>query len=64
MVISLIIITLLWVMSVFSFARLRIALSKKNSAVIRPHNDWVCLAYLRVSGIFILYVIFSLVNRL
>ena len=64
MVVLLIILTLLWIISVFSFARLRIALSGKKAAAIRPHNDWVCLAYLRISGIFILFVIFSLISRL
>ena len=63
MVLWLYILTLLWIFSVFSFARLRISLSGKKAALIGPHKDWICQIYLRLSGIFILYVIFSLVNQ-
>ena len=64
MVVSLIILIMLWIISIFSLARLRVAFSGRNAEVIRPHKDWICLAYLRISGIFILFVIFSLINRL
>lgn len=62
MVVSLYILTILWVVSVFSFARLRISFSSRGSAPIKPHKDWICIGYLRISGIFILFVIFSLIN--
>ena len=64
MVVLLIILTLLWIISIFSFAKLRIALSGRKAETIRPHDDVVCLAYLRISGVFILFVIISLVNGL
>ncbi len=63
MIISLYILTLVWIASVFSFARLRISLSGKNAAFIKAHKDWICITYLRISGIFILFVIIALINR-
>ena len=64
MLILLFIIILLWIISIFSFARLRISLSGKKATTIRLHEDWICLAYLRISGIFILFVIFSVIKRI
>ena len=63
MVVWLYILTLLWIFSVFSFARLRLSLSGKKAEFKGPHKDWICQIYLRLSGIFILYVIFSLIKR-
>lgn len=63
MAISLYILTLLWVISVFSFAKLRISLSGNKFTLTGLHKDWICLLYLRISGILMLFAIFSLTNR-
>ena len=60
MIISLYILTLVWIASVFSFARLRISLSRKKTESIGIHKDWICQAYLRISGTCILLVIIFL----
>ena len=63
MIISLYILTLLWIISVFSFAGFRVTSIGKKAGSFNLHKDWLCLAYLRLSGVVILIVIISLVSR-
>lgn len=63
MVISLYILAVLWVVSIFTFIKIRISLSSKKIAETGIHNDWVCISYLRISGILILFAILSIINR-
>ena len=62
MIISLYILTILWIISIFTFAKLRISLTGKKAPFTGAHKDWICLAYMRITGILILFVIFSLVK--
>ncbi len=63
MIFLLYILTLLWIFSVYSFARLRISLSGTKAGSIKAHKDWICQAYLRISGIFILFIIYLISRR-
>jgi hypothetical protein len=62
MVVWLYILSLLWVVSIFTFARLRISLSAKKNITAGIHKDWIFQLYLKISGIIILCFIFSLLN--
>ena len=62
MVFLLYILTLLWVVSVFSFARLRTAMTGRKLYFTGPERDIIFAAYLRISGIFILSVIIYFVG--
>jgi hypothetical protein len=62
MIILLYILAILWVISLFQFARLKISLSDKQSEPLWIHKDWGFLLYMRISGIFILSVIVVIIN--
>lgn len=64
MIASLYILTLLWIASILSFARMRLSLSGRKNNIINPANDPVCRIYLKVSGTIILIVVCSLIERM
>ncbi len=64
MIILLYILALIWVASLFQFARLRISLSGKQTESLWLHKDWIFLLYMRISGIFILSVIVVIINSI
>ncbi|GEM_PF-2660584 len=62
MVILLYLLSILWVVSLFEFARLRISLSENRAERLWIHKDRVFLLYLRISGTIIFSVILFFIN--
>jgi TRAP-type C4-dicarboxylate transport system permease small subunit len=62
MVILLYLVAILWVISLFQFARQRVTSSGKQTDTLWLHKDWIFLLYMRISGIFIFIIILAIVN--
>ncbi len=60
MVVLLYILAALWIISVFSFAKLRLSMANKRLFFTGSSRDMIFTAYLRISGTLILFVIFYL----
>lgn len=61
MVISILLLTILWVMSLMSFARWRVLVNYDRGTKKDPADGIVFQIYLKGSGIIILYFIFKLI---
>jgi hypothetical protein len=64
MIAALYILVFLWIVSVFSFARMRLSLSGRKNYNINPASDPICLIYLKISGTIIFIVVCSLIGRM